>query len=140
MTPVKIGKPFGLWVLRCSKTTDVAMNLYNYGNGHFPSKINRNNFVIYIAWTHVFEKQKFILYSALKPKIIIWLLFNGEEIVLQIKEADAILVLANKYCEDPDSEDAANIMRVISIKNYHADIKVIIQLLQYHNKVSSRCI
>ena len=50
------------------------------------------------------------------------------------------MVLANKYCEDPDSEDAANIMRVISIKNYHADIKVIIQLLQYHNKVSSHCI
>ena len=54
----------------------------------------------------------------------------------QIKEADACLVLANKYCDDPDAEDAANIMRVISIKNYHADIKVIIQLLQYHNKVS----
>lgn len=52
-----------------------------------------------------------------------------------MKEADACLVLANKYCEDPDAEDAANIMRVISIKNYHADIKVIIQLLQYHNKV-----
>ena len=48
-----------------------------------------------------------------------------------------MLVLANKYCEDPDAEDAANIMRVISIKNYHADIKVIIQLLQYHNKVFS---
>jgi len=28
-------------------------------------------------------------------------------------------------------------MRVISIKNYHDDIKVIIQLLQYHNKVCS---
>ena len=55
--------------------------------------------------------------------------------ILQIKEADACLVLANKYCDDPDAEDAANIMRVISIKNYHADIKVIIQLLQYHNKV-----
>lgn len=53
-----------------------------------------------------------------------------------MKEADACLVLANKYCDDPDAEDAANIMRVISIKNYHADIKVIIQLLQYHNKVS----
>ena len=53
----------------------------------------------------------------------------------QIKEADACLVLANKYCEDPDAEDAANIMRVISMKNYHSDIKVIIQLLQYHNKV-----
>ena len=53
----------------------------------------------------------------------------------QVKEADACLVLANKYCDDPDAEDAANIMRVISIKNYHDDIKVIIQLLQYHNKV-----
>jgi len=53
---------------------------------------------------------------------------------VNIKEADACLVLANKYCDDPDAEDAANIMRVISIKNYHDDIKVIIQLLQYHNK------
>ncbi len=26
-------------------------------------------------------------------------------------------------------------MRVISIKNYHSDAKVIVQLLQYHNKV-----
>ncbi|KAK3091427.1 hypothetical protein FSP39_019809 [Pinctada imbricata] len=53
---------------------------------------------------------------------------------VKIDMADACLVLANKYCEDPDQEDAANIMRVISIKNYHADIKVIIQLMQYHNK------
>jgi potassium large conductance calcium-activated channel subfamily M alpha protein 1 len=42
--------------------------------------------------------------------------------------------LANKYCQDPDAEDAANIMRVISIKNYSDDIRVIIQLMQYHNK------
>ncbi|KAK0056561.1 calcium-activated potassium channel slowpoke-like isoform X8 [Biomphalaria pfeifferi] len=53
---------------------------------------------------------------------------------VKIKQADACLVLANKYCLDPDQEDAANIMRVISIKNYHSDIKVIVQLLQYHNK------
>lgn len=44
-------------------------------------------------------------------------------------------MLANKYCQDPDAEDAANIMRVISIKNYSDDIRVIIQLMQYHNKV-----
>jgi len=56
---------------------------------------------------------------------------------IQVKEADACLVLANKYCEEPDAEDAANILRVISIKNYHANIKVIIQLLQYHNKVGT---
>jgi len=60
-------------------------------------------------------------------------------LVWQIKEADACLVLANKYCEDPDAEDAANILRVISIKNYHDDIKIIVQLLQYHNKVSVLC-
>ncbi|XP_059162077.1 calcium-activated potassium channel subunit alpha-1-like isoform X3 [Physella acuta] len=53
---------------------------------------------------------------------------------VKIQQADACLVLANKYCLDPDQEDAANIMRVISIKNYHSDIKVIVQLLQYHNK------
>ncbi|KAJ8930133.1 hypothetical protein NQ314_017099, partial [Rhamnusium bicolor] len=53
---------------------------------------------------------------------------------LPVHEADACLVLANKYCQDPDAEDAANIMRVISIKNYSDDIRVIIQLMQYHNK------
>ena len=47
-------------------------------------------------------------------------------------------MLANKYCPDPDAEDAANIMRVISIKNYSDDIRVIIQLMQYHNKVSCK--
>ena len=54
---------------------------------------------------------------------------------LQLKRADACLILANKYCDDPDAEDAANVMRAVSIKNYYADIKIIIQLMQYHNKV-----
>merc|ERR1719376_1263963 len=53
---------------------------------------------------------------------------------VKVHEADACLVLANKYCPDPDAEDAANIMRVITIKNYSDDIRVIIQLMQYHNK------
>uniref|UniRef100_A0A4W5QW34 Potassium calcium-activated channel subfamily M alpha 1 n=1 Tax=Hucho hucho TaxID=62062 RepID=A0A4W5QW34_9TELE len=35
---------------------------------------------------------------------------------------------------DPDAEDASNIMRVISIKNYHPKIRIITQMLQYHNK------
>jgi len=51
-----------------------------------------------------------------------------------VREADACLLLANKYCQDPDAEDAANIMRVISIKNYAHDVRVILQLMQYHNK------
>lgn len=55
---------------------------------------------------------------------------------VKVDEADACLVLANKYSSDPDAEDAANIMRVISIKNYSSDIRVIVQLMQYHNKVS----
>ena len=33
------------------------------------------------------------------------------------------------------AEDAANIMRVISLKNYCESTRVIIQLLHYHNKV-----
>ncbi|GFR21707.1 calcium-activated potassium channel slowpoke, partial [Trichonephila clavata] len=53
---------------------------------------------------------------------------------VKVQQADACLVLANKYCQDPDAEDAANIMRVISIKNFSDDIRVIIQLMQYHNK------
>lgn len=53
---------------------------------------------------------------------------------VRVQEADACLVLANKYCADPDAEDAANIMRVISLKNYCEDVRVLIQLMQYHNK------
>ncbi|XP_008319682.1 calcium-activated potassium channel subunit alpha-1a isoform X3 [Cynoglossus semilaevis] len=53
---------------------------------------------------------------------------------VKIESADACLILANKYCPDPDAEDASNIMRVISIKNYHPKIRIITQMLQYHNK------
>ncbi|ROK15772.1 Calcium-activated potassium channel subunit alpha-1 [Anabarilius grahami] len=53
---------------------------------------------------------------------------------VKIESADACLILANKYCGDPDAEDASNIMRVISIKNYHPKIRIITQMLQYHNK------
>ncbi|XP_061767751.1 calcium-activated potassium channel subunit alpha-1a-like [Nerophis ophidion] len=53
---------------------------------------------------------------------------------VKIESAHACLILANKYCGDPDAEDASNIMRVISIKNYHPKIRIITQMLQYHNK------
>ena len=49
-------------------------------------------------------------------------------------QAAACLVLANKFSEEPDAEDAANIMRVISLKNFCEDTRVIIQLMMYHNK------
>ena len=48
--------------------------------------------------------------------------------------AAACLVVANKFCEEPDTEDMSNIMRVISLKNYCEETRVIIQLMQYHNK------
>ena len=60
-------------------------------------------------------------------------------LTLKVHEADACLVLANKYCPDPDAEDAANIMRVISMKNYCEESRIIIQLMQYHNKVLLHC-
>lgn len=53
---------------------------------------------------------------------------------LQLKLADAFLVVADPRAADPDAEDAANIMRVISAKNYHSDIRIIIQLMRFHNK------
>uniref|UniRef100_A0A8C4R7V4 BK channel n=1 Tax=Eptatretus burgeri TaxID=7764 RepID=A0A8C4R7V4_EPTBU len=53
---------------------------------------------------------------------------------VKVESADACLILANKYSSDPDAEDASNIMRVISIKNYHPKIRIITQMLQYHNK------
>lgn len=34
------------------------------------------------------------------------------DLVFQIESADACLILANKYCADPDAEDASNIMRL----------------------------
>ena len=34
----------------------------------------------------------------------------------QVDCADAVIILTNKYCQDPDAEDASNIMRVISAK------------------------
>ncbi|XP_028405047.1 calcium-activated potassium channel slowpoke-like [Dendronephthya gigantea] len=54
---------------------------------------------------------------------------------VQMREATAVLILANRHCSNPDAEDAANIMRVISIKNFSSKIRVVIQLLQYHNKM-----
>ena len=55
-----------------------------------------------------------------------------------MQSADACLIMANPRCHDPDAEDAANIMRVISVKNFHQDIRVIVQLIRYQNKVSTR--
>ena len=35
---------------------------------------------------------------------------------VKVERADAIIILTNKYSQDPDAEDASNIMRVIAVK------------------------
>jgi hypothetical protein len=56
---------------------------------------------------------------------------------VQVHQADVVLILADRRTENPDEEDAANIMRATAIKNLSSDIRIIIQLLQHQNKVSS---
>jgi len=46
-----------------------------------------------------------------------------------------VLILANRRAKDEDEEDAGNIMRVTALKNLSPDIRIILQLLQHHNKV-----
>ncbi|VDK86710.1 unnamed protein product [Dibothriocephalus latus] len=50
--------------------------------------------------------------------------------------ADACLILANNRPVDPNQEDAANIMRVVAVKNYASHVRVIVQILQQSNKVA----
>ncbi|ERE89630.1 potassium channel subfamily U member 1-like protein [Cricetulus griseus] len=52
-----------------------------------------------------------------------------------VESAEACLILANPLCSDLHAEDNSNIMRVLSIKNYNSQVRVIIQILQSHNKV-----
>jgi len=54
---------------------------------------------------------------------------------LQVKSASAVLILANRCAASEDDEDTANIMRATAVKNFREDTRVIIQLLQYRNKV-----
>jgi potassium large conductance calcium-activated channel subfamily M alpha member 1 len=56
----------------------------------------------------------------------------------QVDKATACLIIADKECPDPDGDDSANIMRVISLKNFHQRIRVLLQLLHYKNKVTLR--
>ncbi|KAA3681869.1 potassium large conductance calcium-activated channel subfamily M alpha member 1 [Paragonimus westermani] len=53
---------------------------------------------------------------------------------VRMDEADACLILASSMATDPDQKDAANIMRVIAVKNYACHVRVIVQLLQTQNK------
>ncbi|OQV15848.1 Calcium-activated potassium channel subunit alpha-1 [Hypsibius exemplaris] len=66
--------------------------------------------------------------------------FKGSVMVMKdlnrvrLSDAKATLILADRTAPDVDADDAANIMRVVSVKNYKYDAQVIVQLSQYHNK------
>uniref|UniRef100_A0A5F8G6L4 BK channel n=1 Tax=Monodelphis domestica TaxID=13616 RepID=A0A5F8G6L4_MONDO len=51
-----------------------------------------------------------------------------------VESSEACLILANPSCPDSHMEDTANIMRVLSIKNYYPKTRVIIQIIQPQNK------
>ncbi|XP_038047113.1 calcium-activated potassium channel slowpoke-like isoform X2 [Patiria miniata] len=53
---------------------------------------------------------------------------------VKLNESDACLILCNKYSPKPDTEDSGQIMRVISIKNFNPEMRVIVQLIQDHSK------
>ncbi|XP_059100382.1 potassium channel subfamily U member 1 isoform X2 [Peromyscus eremicus] len=53
---------------------------------------------------------------------------------VSVESAEACLILANSLCSDLHAEDISNIMRVLSIKNYNSQTRIIIQILQSHNK------
>ncbi|KAG5455051.1 Arl3p interacting protein [Clonorchis sinensis] len=53
---------------------------------------------------------------------------------VRMNEADACLILASSTTTDNQEKDAANIMRVIAVKNYASHVRVIVQLLQTENK------
>ncbi|XP_018647290.1 calcium-activated potassium channel [Schistosoma mansoni] len=53
---------------------------------------------------------------------------------VKMDSADACLILASATTKDPYQTDAANIMRVIAVKNFASHIRIIVQLLQTENK------
>ena len=55
----------------------------------------------------------------------------------QISQAAAVFILANRQADRPNEEDSANIMRATAVKNISPKIRIIIQLLNHQNKVSS---
>ncbi|KAK4468280.1 hypothetical protein MN116_008432 [Schistosoma mekongi] len=53
---------------------------------------------------------------------------------VKMESADACLILASATTKDPYQTDAANIMRVIAVKNFASHVRVIVQILQTENK------
>lgn len=58
----------------------------------------------------------------------------------RVREADAVLVLADPYASDTDAQDAATLMRVVAIKDYFPEARVVVQLLHYRSKSQLRIV
>ncbi|XP_075766919.1 LOW QUALITY PROTEIN: potassium channel subfamily U member 1 [Pelodiscus sinensis] len=60
---------------------------------------------------------------------------NDEDLKrVKMGSADACLILADTCSSDAYIEDTSNIMRVLSVKNHYPKTRVIIQIIQSHNK------
>ncbi|NXL32673.1 KCNU1 protein, partial [Glaucidium brasilianum] len=51
-----------------------------------------------------------------------------------MESTNACLILADVHSPQPYTEDTSNIMRVLSIKNHYPNTRVILQIIQSHNK------
>lgn len=87
--------------------------------------------------TQLFTSTLFLLINSIPPNLELEALFkrhftqveffegsvlNSNDLSrIKMEDADACVILANKYCQDADAEDASNIMRSESyiIKNVH---------------------
>ncbi|XP_036454958.1 calcium-activated potassium channel subunit alpha-1-like [Colossoma macropomum] len=53
---------------------------------------------------------------------------------VMMSEASACLILCDRFADDQNNEDVANLMRVISIKRYCPDTRVIVQMFKHSSK------
>ncbi|XP_061502218.1 calcium-activated potassium channel slowpoke isoform X27 [Anopheles gambiae] len=138
--PLEFNNPQQLSYWTCVYFLIVTMSTVGYGDVYCETVLGRTFLVFFllVGLTYRGMRAHNIRIGVAFPEGLFTRRSRGcrrrSGIFTSVHEADACLVLANKYCQDPDAEDAANIMRVISIKNYSDDIRVIIQLMQYHNK------
>lgn len=56
---------------------------------------------------------------------------------VRLSDAAGIIVLSKLKTEDPDEEDSANLMNIMAIKVACPDMRIIVLLHRYKNKVSS---
>ncbi len=57
----------------------------------------------------------------------------------QLGSAEACIIMANNSSDSPEDDDTANIMRVISVKNFRPSLRIIVQMLQPQSKVTVVC-